>query len=86
MANKVIGRRYGRLVVKSFDRVEREGTTKYPAYYFKCLCDCGTLCSVRYNCLITGKTKSCGCYRREAARERQILKSVKRKLEKQQNK
>ena len=49
------GRRYGQLVVKSFDRcVGNKG-------YWNCLCDCGIEKSVSGSDLQSGHTKSCGC-------------------------
>lgn len=32
---------------------------------FECKCECGKTCEVRYSSLINGKTKSCGCLRKE---------------------
>ena len=30
-----------------------------------CICDCGNECDVMQDCLISGNTKSCGCFRKE---------------------
>ena len=59
--------KYGRLtVVKT---IANKGEPK------KCLCkcDCGNVKVVSMSNLISGKTKSCGCLRREVARERRLL-------------
>ena len=65
----LIGKVFGRLTVLSFygyktckssDRKGLKGLSQYV-----CLCSCGNKKIVTRNCLITGKTKSCGCLRRE---------------------
>lgn len=61
---KYIGARFGRLVVKSIYNVTDSGETIY-----ECDCDCGNTCRVTQTSLNTGKTKSCGCLRRETAAE-----------------
>lgn len=55
----LVGEKYGRLTVVSFDRIERHKT------YWKCVCDCGLTVVVPGNNLRTGNTKSCGCMHRE---------------------
>lgn len=55
----LVGQRYGRLTV-----IEPARTNgRYPAW--KCKCDCGNEVIVITNSLRSGKTKSCGCLRRE---------------------
>ena len=51
------GRRFERLVV-----VERAG----PKDLWRCRCDCGTELVVHGSALLSGDTKSCGCYSRDA--------------------
>lgn len=58
------GKRFGRLVVKSFDGI------KNGAYYWICKCDCGnekSICSCHFK---YGKTNSCGCYNKELISKR----------------
>lgn len=58
----MIGERFGRLVVISkSDRIASNGYTPY----LTCKCDCGRLKDVIKYDLIHGKSKSCGCLRRE---------------------
>ncbi len=40
--------------------------------YWRCTCDCGAECVVEESHLKSGHTRSCGCYRREAPKERRL--------------
>ena len=42
-------------------------TYKNGKKYYDCLCECGTVRLVRANSIRTGRSKSCGCLRRERA-------------------
>ena len=53
------GKRFGRLIANSI--AGRDGTSNT----WHCSCDCGGTSVVRSNRLLSGKTKSCGCLRRE---------------------
>lgn len=60
--NKIIdltGRRFGKLEVLEYVGRKRGHS------WWKCKCDCGNESIVRYQCLITGGTKSCGCMEHE---------------------
>lgn len=50
------GQRFGRLTV-----LERAGKNDRGVGRWKCLCDCGTECTVLHSSLRTGKRTSCGC-------------------------
>lgn len=54
----LVGKRFGKLVVVSFDRTceERHRT------FWNCVCDCGEKKSIRGDSLKSGKVVSCGCY------------------------
>lgn len=54
------GRKFGRLTVISYSHSEH----KHLAHW-NCQCECGNKMSVRGRSLISGNTKSCGCFRRE---------------------
>jgi len=59
----LIGRRFGRLVVKAY-----AGSTKWGKTQWCCECDCGTLCTVAGRSLLaqdTHRQVSCGCARRD---------------------
>lgn len=58
--NDLTGQKFNRLTVLELDE-ERSGRRTY----WKCQCDCGTIKSVRSDGLISGTTKSCGCYKIE---------------------
>ena len=51
----ISGQRFGRFTV-----LGHVAGTKW-----RCVCDCGTEVAVAKNSLLTGRSKSCGCYRRE---------------------
>lgn len=59
---EMIGRTFGRLTVLREDGYTRP---KKPAYH--CQCECGNTTRVDGSFLRSGKTKSCGCIRREMA-------------------
>lgn len=64
-SKNIIGNRYGRLVVVAeVPREERKGSH----CEYVCKCDCGKTTIVEKNNLVSGGTKSCGCYKREKAR------------------
>lgn len=63
------GIRYGRLVVLSLDSI-RKDRPHHTVSYWKCRCDCGNTAIVSGQSLENGSTKSCGCYRKEVARNR----------------
>lgn len=52
------GRRFGSLRVVGLDESVGRGGARW-----NCLCDCGNKTTVRADSLVTGKTRSCGCYR-----------------------
>ena len=52
------GQRFGRLLV--FSRCKNKHD--YRKAYWHCLCDCGCLHIVNGSSLLSGNTKSCGCY------------------------
>lgn len=56
------GSRFGRLTVLKRDP-ERKGKA-----YWICSCDCGNEKSISAQSLVSGATKSCGCYSREVTR------------------
>ena len=58
--NDLQGIRFGKLLVLS-----ESGRGKDRHILWKCQCDCGNETVVSSHQLISGKTKSCGCYQRE---------------------
>lgn len=54
------GKRFGRLEVL-YEVDKKQSSDRI----WKCKCSCGTVKNVRQRLLITGKTKSCGCIRKE---------------------
>ena len=58
------GEKFGRLTVIELDRRKAKNPKGY-RYYWKCKCECGKETIVCGEMLTEGRTKSCGCYRRE---------------------
>lgn len=75
--HKRIGQRHGRLTILKVDK-SRENTA------YICQCDCGKICSVTWGNLSSGKTKSCGCVKRErdAKEKDRLIKYSKEFLKK----
>ena len=59
------GRDFGNLHV-----LEKAGKSSNGATLWKCQCTCSNFITVEHSRLVSGKTRSCGCFRREAARVR----------------
>ncbi len=64
---------YGRLTVLNIDHRRNPGTTSEKTYW-KCICICKTIKIVASSNLKTGHTKSCGCLRTEAMKNRNFRK------------
>lgn len=60
----LIGEKFGRLEV-----LERAGKDKHQNLLWLCRCECGNTTTVSSNSLQQGRIKSCGCLRKERARE-----------------
>lgn len=59
-----MGDKYNRLTVLHPD--ESKNKSKPPsAWYYVCECECGKIKSIGHGALVSGGTKSCGCYRNE---------------------
>jgi hypothetical protein len=61
LKNDLAGLRFGRLTVLARDYSKKTGQARW-----LCRCDCGTLTSAGSESLRMGRTKSCGCWRRES--------------------
>ncbi|MCM1237408.1 MAG: AP2 domain-containing protein [Ruminococcus flavefaciens] len=59
------GQRFGRLLVKEYAGKDNSGRARW-----LCSCDCGQQCTVSVSQLTRGRTKSCGCLRKDATRDR----------------
>jgi hypothetical protein len=62
---------FGRLTV-----IER-GANKGPRAYWWCTCACGKRRLVPHDYLTYGKTKSCGCLRKELSRQRRLIHGMR---------
>lgn len=57
--NDLSGNKYGRWLVLCFLYKKKNGP------YFKCKCECGAEKPVNYYKLLSGESKSCGCYKKD---------------------
>lgn len=73
---KMIGDRYGRLVVLS--ELGRKETNKN-LRWFKCLCDCGNIIETRMDALRAGDSQSCGCLREERQEQTRANNGLQKK-------
>ena len=60
------GQKYGRLTVLSKAESKRKHT------FWNVICDCGNTTSVQSTYMKSGKTKSCGCFQKEQARNARL--------------
>jgi hypothetical protein len=63
-SHDAVGRRYGRVVVNGYAGADER---RRPLVTYKC--DCGNTGQARLDNLRSGKTMSCGCYRKEICPE-----------------
>lgn len=83
LTRRLDGERFGRLVVLRYAGQHRvEATTVYAKRWrnlWLCRCDCGSEVTIREHQLLGGRTRSCGCLRREVlssrGRDRAISKT-----------
>ena len=57
------GQRFGRLT--ALCPVKRDGRSTSSGTVWRCRCDCGQEADVPASCLVSGRTRSCGCLNRE---------------------
>lgn len=58
----ISGQRFGRILVESFSHMGDKSKS-----IWNCLCDCGLKVKIRKDSLHSGRTKSCGCLKKETA-------------------
>ncbi len=58
---KMIGKKFGRLIVESFSHSEKQSR------FWRCKCECGNFKLVKTKYLNKGDTKSCGCLAKESS-------------------
>lgn len=69
--NDIVGKRFTRWVVLEYDHAETRydiNGRKIINHYYKVQCDCGEISVVSRNSLLSGHSKSCGCYKLEKAK------------------
>jgi hypothetical protein len=71
----MIGSKFGRLIVlEEF----RKHNGRQNVSYYRCACDCGNEKVVRASSIKNGETKSCGCWRRDNAKQLFTTHGMKR--------
>lgn len=73
-----VGDRFGRWIILEKTGYSNSGTSLY-----KCKCDCGTVRNVDRSGLISGMSKSCGCYHKELSAEHARIYFTKHGLSKE---
>src|SRR5690348_4732815 len=73
-AQSLIGQKFSRLLVVSV------APSRHSRSRWNCLCDCGKICQADGKALRAGKKRSCGCIRKERAREHAAVLSENNKL------
>lgn len=61
---------FGNLTVTSYSRKERRKNWRGYFHYWTCICACGNETEVLHEHLLSGHTKSCGCYKVEKVIQR----------------
>lgn len=64
-AKNLAGKKFGRLT--AIERVNPISLQSAFCVWWRCQCECGQIASVSAASLMSGKTKSCGCLRREVS-------------------
>lgn len=67
-AKSDIGKKYGRLTIVGIDEqntLSAFAKQSHREVYVKCRCDCGKEGIFNYSLIMSGKTTSCGCYKKE---------------------
>lgn len=72
MKKTIIGNKYNRLKVISYHHSDSRNQS-----YYLCKCDCGNEKIIRRSHLVSGKIKSCGCYKLEVSSRSGEVKSYK---------
>lgn len=75
-ARNLVGEKYGRLSVVGY--YGYEPTQSGPLHYYECKCDCGSDAVVSSRSLLYGKSKSCGCLKRELTGDRARTHGMRR--------
>ena len=69
--DRYIGKKFGKLTVIHYEREIYQSYYKrlYHHYFYRCRCDCGNEKAVRLSDLLSGRVRSCGCYRKSLLKE-----------------
>lgn len=71
-AKNLANQKFHRLI--ALYRVANKGSNTM----WKCKCDCGKICIVRASSLVSGETKSCGCWNDEVRKKSMTDRNLKK--------
>ena len=72
----LVGKVFGRLTVVGIGNSKLVGRNKVRNYAWICTCECGSTIELTSNTLLSGNTKSCGCYNKERTGERYTTSTI----------
>lgn len=65
--NDIVGTKYGRLTI--IEELPQKIVGGHSYRMVKCQCECGNIVTILFKSILSGATKSCGCYAKEQAAE-----------------
>lgn len=68
----ITGNKYGKLTVENFEGMGKNGQSLW-----ECKCECGIIKTIQKNSLISGKTKSCGCLKKNGTHKTHGMKGTR---------
>lgn len=68
----IVGKRFGKLVVKKYLGRKIVGKKKRIEHMYLCKCDCGNVKELQRHSLVSSGTGSCGCYKKEPHFSRRV--------------
>lgn len=69
----LIGKRFGRLLVVEYVGLITRNKNPKRFSAWRCKCDCGNFKIIRHSGLVSGNSKSCGCFSRELGNKKQVM-------------
>lgn len=77
--NNIVGTKYGRLTI--IEELPQKIVNGNSYRMVRCQCECGNIVTTQFSSILSGVTKSCGCYARERASETSKLRKIQNKYD-----